>query len=52
MIRTRSVVLSASLAFAFALGCGTAPKGTGLDAGPSTLVVEPASITLEGSRAP
>ncbi len=47
MIRTRSVVLSASLAFAFALGCGTAPKGTGLDAGPSTLVVEPASITLE-----
>ncbi|MCE9577310.1 MAG: hypothetical protein K8W52_29445 [Deltaproteobacteria bacterium] len=47
MIRTRSVVLSASLAFAFALGCGTAPKGTGQDAGPSTLVVEPATITLD-----
>jgi len=47
VIRTRSVVLSASLAFAFALGCGTAPKGTGQDAGPSTLVVEPATITLD-----
>jgi hypothetical protein len=48
VIRTRSVVLSASLAFAFTLGCGSPTHGGGgPDGGAPTLVVSPASVTLE-----